>query len=102
MVYCLYMIQNTLEEIREKALPILKKAAIKKATLFGSYARGDNTEKSDIDILISFPESTTLLDVARLKRQLEDQLQKKVDLVSYNAISPLIRESILKNQYPVL
>ena len=96
------MQQIVLDEIKEKSIPILEQANIKKATLFGSYVRGDNTENSDIDMLISFPEETTLLDYVRLQRQLEEQLQKKVDIVSYNAISPLIKDSILKNQYQVI
>lgn len=96
------MKQISLTEIKEKAIPILKGANIKKAALFGSYVRGDNTESSDIDILIAFPEETTLIDCVRLQRQLEEQLHKKVDIVSYNAISPLLKDSILRHQYPVL
>ena len=93
---------NNIQSIKNKIVPILKQANIKKAALFGSYVRGDNTEKSDIDILIAFPENTTLLDVVQLKRSLEENLSKKVDVVSYNAISPLIKESVLKYQYPLL
>lgn len=93
---------NKVQEIKNKVLPILKEAEIKKAALFGSYVRGDNTEKSDIDILVAFPDSATLLDVAKLQRRLEENLLKKVDIVSYNAISPLIKESVLKYQYPLL
>ena len=96
------MQQTTIDQIKEEILPILRAADIKKAALFGSYVRGDYTSKSDIDILISFPEETTLIDVAHLKYQLEEQLQKKVDLVSYNAISHLIKDSIMKYQYPLL
>ncbi len=96
------MQQLTIDEIKEKAVPILKEAGISKSALFGSYVRGEEKENSDIDILVAFPEDTTLVDVANLKRRLEDHLDKKVDLVSYNAISPLIRDSILKYQYPLL
>jgi len=93
---------NNIQSIQNKIIPILKQANIKKAALFGSYVRGDNTEKSDIDILVAFPENTTLLDLVRLQRHLEKNLSKKVDIVSYNAISPLIKDSILKYQYPLL
>ena len=93
---------NTIQSIQNKIVPILKKANIKKAALFGSYVRGDNTEKSDIDILIAFPENATLIDFVRLQRHLEENLSKKVDIVSYNAISPLIKESVLEYQYPLL
>ena len=93
---------NKVQEIKDKVLPILREAEIKKAALFGSYVRGDNTEKSDIDILVAFPDSATLLDVVKLQRRLEENLLKKVDIVSYNAISPLIKEAVLKYQYPLL
>lgn len=93
------MKQKILEDIKEKTLHIFKRADIKKAAIFGSFVRGDNTNKSDIDILVAFPDSATLVDVAHLKHELENLLKKKVDLVSYNAISPLIKDSILKYQY---
>ena len=96
------MKQLTIDEIKEKAVPILKEAGISKSALFGSYVRGEEKENSDIDILVAFPKDTTLIDVVHLKRRLEDHLDKKVDLVSYNAISPLIKDSILKYQYPLL
>ncbi len=96
------MQQFTIDQIKQKAIPVLKKAGITKSAIFGSYVRGDAKETSDIDFLIAFPESTTLLDVVRLQRALEEQLQKKVDLVSYNAISPLLKDSILKYQYQLL
>lgn len=96
------MTDTNLNEIKEKVTPILKQANITKAALFGSQVRGDATDQSDIDMLVSFPEGTTLLDVVHLKNQLEEQLNKKVDLVSYRAISPLIKDSILENQYPII
>ncbi len=96
------MLKLTIEEIKAKAIPILKEAGIKRSSLFGSYVRGDENDTSDIDLLVGFPEETTLLDVVRLQRTLEENLHRKVDLVSYNAISPLIKESILKHQYPLL
>lgn len=96
------MQQLSIDEIKQKAIPVLKNAGITKSAIFGSYVRGDANEASDIDFLIGFPEEATLLDFVRLKRELEESLQKNVDLVSYNAISPLIKDSIFKHQYPLL
>lgn len=96
------MRQLTIDEIKQKAVPLLKSAGITKSAIFGSYVRGDANETSDIDFLVGFPAEATLLDVVRLQRMLEESLQKKVDLVSYNAISPLIKDSIFKHQYPLL
>jgi len=96
------MQQLTIGKIKQIAIPILKMAGITKSAIFGSYVRGDANETSDIDLLVGFPEEATLLDVVRLQRTLEESLQKKVDLVSYNAVSPLIKDSIFKHQYPLL
>jgi len=96
------MINNTLEDIKEKALPVLKKAEVKKAALFGSYVRGDNTSESDIDFLVELPENATLFELGRLKVSLEEELKKKVDVVTYKSISPIIKESILSNQYQLI
>jgi uncharacterized protein len=64
----------------------LKKANVTKAALFGSYARGDNTKESDIDILVDLPRGKSLFDLAGLQIDLEEKLQKKVDVVTYRSI----------------
>lgn len=102
MMYYHVMNVAILEDIKVKILPILKKADIKKAALFGSYVRGDNTKMSDIDILVELPENATLFELGGLKITLEEELKKKVDVVTYKGISPIIKESILSNQYPLL
>jgi uncharacterized protein len=91
-----------LERIKRQILPILQHADIKKAALFGSYVRGDNTKESDIDILVELPENATLFELGGLKIDLEETLRKKVDVVQYKNISALIRDSVLSNQYPIL
>ncbi len=96
------MQQRVLEEIKKKVIPILKKADVKKAALFGSYVRGDNTQKSDVDILVDLPRGKSLFDLAGLKIDLEEKLQKKVDVITYRSICPHLKDSILRYQYPVL
>jgi uncharacterized protein len=96
------MSKIVLEDIRKDVLPILKKANVTKAALFGSYVRGDNTRESDIDILVELPEHASLFELAGLKVDLEEKLQKKVDIVTYRSICPVIKDSVLSNQYPLL
>jgi len=91
-----------MENIKTKILPILKKAKIKKAALFGSYARGDHTKTSDIDILVELPNDATLFELGGLKVTLEEKLHKRVDLITYKSISPIIKDSILSNQFAIL
>lgn len=102
MMYYLGMNSVALEDIKMKIVPILKQADIKKAALFGSYVRGTNTTASDIDILVELPDNATLFELGGLKVTLEEELKRKVDIVTYKSISPIIKDSILSNQYPLL
>lgn len=94
--------QDQILIIKNKALPILKAAGVTRSAVFGSTARGDNTPSSDIDILVDVPRGTGLFRFISLQRKLEQALDKKVDLVTYKSIHPLMRESILKEQVPLL
>jgi len=92
-----------LEDIKKKINPILKKHAVKKAGIFGSFAKKEQDKKSDVDILIEFKNNDkTLLDLVALKLDLEDILKRKVDVVEYPTIKPLLRKAILKEQSLVL
>jgi predicted nucleotidyltransferase len=91
-----------IENIRQIVLPILKLHGALKAGLFGSFARGEASAQSDVDILIEMDDAISLLEIAGLKVELEDALGKKVDLVEYNSIKPLIREMVLQEQLSIL
>ena len=93
---------NSLEEVKQLAIPILKAHKIKKAAVFGSFARGDFDDKSDVDILIEPPdEEFSLLDLARLKVGLEDALRRQIDLVTYDSIYEPIKDRIMKESKPL-
>lgn len=79
-------------------IQILQGYKVKKAALFGSYARGDNNEKSDIDILIEPANGTTLFDMAGMQIDLQDSLKKSVDVVTYGSINPMLKDKILKDE----
>jgi len=91
-----------IEEIKRKILPILKPYGVKRVGLFGSYVRGEMREDSDIDILVEIEKDISLLDFVGLKLEIEETLGKKVDLVEYNTIKPLLRERILNEQVIIL
>lgn len=93
---------KTLEEIKKQALPILRQAGVTKAALFGSYVRGEATQKSDIDILVQMPKHASLFELVGLKLDLEEKLEKKVDVITYNGIKPRIKDAILSQQLPIL
>lgn len=96
------MTQVNLDNIKQKALPLLKEAGVIRSSLFGSYVRGEENEESDIDMLIEFPKGKSLLDLVRLERKLEEVLGKKVDLVTYKSVSPLLKEYIFRDELQIL
>ncbi len=87
-----------IQTIRTKATPILESEGVIKAALFGSHATGEAKKRSDIDILVKFNSKRSLLDLVRLQFMLEDRLGKKVDLLTYNSIHPLLKNIILNEQ----
>ena len=89
---------SKIDEIREKAVPILKNAGARKAALFGSYARGEETSDSDIDILADFPLDTSLFKIGGVQYELQEVLGRKVDLVQYVAIKPMLLPYIMKDE----
>lgn len=92
----------TVKKVTGKVLPILKDAGVKKSSLFGSYVRGDYREDSDIDILVELPKGSSLLDLVRLEKKLGKALGKKVDLLTYNSVNPLLKDRISKDQLQIL
>lgn len=98
-----YMQMKThIEEIKQKILPILRRYGVKRVGLFGSCVRGELKEDSDIDILVEIEKDVSLLDFVGIKLELEEVLGRKVDLVEYSTVKPLLKERILREQVVVL
>lgn len=83
-------------------MPILKQYGIQRAGLFGSIVHGRLGPGSDIDLLVDMPTGASLLDLAGLGLDLEQALGRKVDILTYNAIHPRLRERILAEQVIIL
>ena len=73
--------------IESIACGVLKQYPVKRALLFGSAARGDMTEQSDIDILVEFLPDTRGLEFFGLRVDLEEALDRSVDLLTFNVLS---------------
>ena len=72
----------TIDEIREKSIPIAQQYGIQKLGLFGSYARGEEKEDSDLDFLISKGKLRGLFQYMGFVQELEDAFDCHVDVVS--------------------
>ena len=86
------------EEIKKKVVPLLKGYGVRRAGLFGSLARGDATDKSDVDLLVEFKGEKSLLDLAGLKIDVEELLGRNVDVLTYGSLHPLLKGRILREQ----
>jgi hypothetical protein len=78
-------------------IKICRENDVTSLSLFGSMARGDATENSDIDLLVKFGKRKSLLSVVKLERQLAMALGRKVDLITEGALSPYIRDNIIND-----
>ena len=92
----------TLKTMAKKAKPILRHYKVKKASVFGSYARGEQNHKSDFDLLIQAPKGMSLFGLVGLERELEKKLGVDVDVVTFRSVHPLLRPFINKDQVRIL
>lgn len=86
------------EQIKSIAVSPFKNNGVVRAALFGSIVRGERTSQSDIDILVELEEGRTLLDLVGLQLELEEQLDAKVDVVTYDSLHPLLKGTIMHEQ----
>ncbi len=93
---------RTLQEIQKKIAPVLRKYGVVRASVFGSHARGEESVESDLDLLVEFEPGRSLLDLAGLREDLCTLLGRKVDVVTPEAIHPLIRDPVLRERVPIL
>lgn len=94
---------KAIEKIKPIIVRILKKNNVTEAGIFGSYSRGEQKKNSDIDIVVNIRDKNmSLLGFIGLKLKLEDSLGKKVDLVEYSALKPLIKSRILNEEVKII
>ncbi|MBU1398833.1 MAG: nucleotidyltransferase family protein [Proteobacteria bacterium] len=87
--------QEIIKIIRNKKPEMKSRYGVQRLGLFGSYVRGRQRKKSDIDILVTFNRDIDLFDFLDLREYLEDRLHVKVDLVMESALKPAIGKRIL-------
>jgi uncharacterized protein len=94
---------NTLRpDVRARIVAILRAHGVIRASVFGSFARGEQRPESDLDLLIEPKTGATLLDLARLELALEDLLGRHVDLITYSELHPALRDQVLREQEALL
>ncbi|GAB6142223.1 nucleotidyltransferase family protein [Methylosoma difficile] len=82
-------------------LDLAKQHGVKSISLFGSMVRGDINDNSDVDFLVELEQGRDLFDLGELLMDLQALLQRKVDVVTQNALHPSISSQILKEAQPL-
>jgi len=80
-----------------KLVELCRQNDVRQVGVFGSVARGEANKQSDIDLMVSFSKRVSLLRMVALERQLSDALGRKVDLLTEAAISPYLRERVMRD-----
>ena len=88
-------------QIRPIILKITQAQGVKNVRIFGSFARGEQRRRSDVDLLVDLPDHMTLFGLSGLKINLEEALHRKVDVVPSDSIKPALRQYILADARPL-
>ena len=95
---------RTRAEVEERIAalaPTLRALGVERVRLFGSFARGEQTAESDVDLLVDFPADLTLIGLLKLEHAAEDVLGRKVDVVSSRHLRPRFRQAALQDAHDV-
>lgn len=87
---------NNKKNIYHKIVEYLIKQGVVKVAIFGSYARNEEKPESDIDVLVSFSETKSLLELARIERKLSEIVGIKLNITTENALNPYIKDEVLE------
>ena len=94
-------IEEQLKSKRQEILAIAAKHGAHNLRIFGSVARGEDGPESDLDILVEMEPGRSLMDHVALTQDLEDLLQRKVDVISERALHWYIRDRVLAEAVPL-
>lgn len=89
------------EKYRDKILEVAKRRGLDNIRIFGSVARGDQTEASDIDFLVKLLPGRDLMDIGGFHWEMEELLNKQIHIVLDASIHPKMKDNILSEAKPL-
>jgi len=89
--------EDILAQLKDELPTLQEEYGVGRIALFGSYAKDEQREGSDADILVEFSQPIGFFDFMRLEFHLTDLLGVKVDLVTPDALRPIMRDSVLES-----
>jgi hypothetical protein len=92
----------SIDDIRRKVVDLMRERGVTRAGVFGSFARGDENDSSDVDFLVEFESGRSLLDLSGLRLDLAAALDRDVDVATPNSLHPRLRERVLAELVPLL
>jgi len=90
------------QDIKEAIIRVLKAHGAARISIFGSYARGEAGPESDIDILVRFGRPRSLIQLVTIEDELRLALHRNVDLLTEKAVSPYLRDVVLRDEVVIL
>jgi predicted nucleotidyltransferase len=93
--------EDILAVLREELPDLRQEHKVRRLALFGSYVKGEQSEESDIDMLVEFSEPVGLFDLIGLELHLTDLLGVKVDLGTFDSIRPMLKDEIIDSAVDV-
>ena len=93
--------QKLLQAMRADIQRIAAAHGARNVRVFGSVARGEADERSDVDFLVDMEEGRTLFDMGGLLMDLRELLHREVDVVTENGLKPRMRERVLREAKPL-
>lgn len=88
-------LEEIIEAIKKRKTVLEEKYKVKEIAIFGSYVRGEQTEKSDVDIFVDFYDLPDVFNLLKLERSLRGTLRCKVDVIRKGAIRKELRDQIM-------
>jgi len=99
------LVMKSIQEVKKELLllkPILnKRFKVETIEIFGSYARSEQNETSDIDLLVTYSQMVSFFTIYDLEKFLQRKLGVKVDVVSKKFLNPNIKDKVLQEAVPV-
>ena len=89
-----------IENNRSEILALAERHGVRNVRVFGSMARGDADDTSDVDLLVSLPPDKTGLALGALMMDVQDLLQRRVEVVTERGLHPELRDRVLKEAHP--
>ena len=92
---------SLIEAHRREILALAERRGIRDVRVFGSMARGDADETSDVDLLVTLPRGRTGLALGGLPMDVQKLLRRRVEVLTERALHPALRERILREAEPL-